>query len=45
MDGVWKAHIITSTGDTVLYSTIDDNQHHEGVAIIFGKGIEKCLME
>lgn len=45
MDGVWKALIITSTGDTVLYSTIDDNQHHEGVAIILGKGIEKCLME
>lgn len=45
MDEVWKAHIITSTGDTVLYSTIGDNQHHEGVAIILGKGIEKCLME
>ena len=29
----------------MLYSTIDDNQHHEGVAIILGNGIEKCLME
>lgn len=45
MDGVWKAHVITSTGDTVLYSTTDNNHHHEGGAIILGKSIEKCLTE
>ena len=32
----------TNTGETVLYSGRDDDQHHEGVAI---KGVEKCLME
>ena len=35
----------TNTGETVLYSGRDDNQHHEGVAIILKKGMEKCLME
>lgn len=35
----------THTGETVLYSGRNDNQHHEGVAIILKKGIEKCLME
>ena len=35
----------TNTGETVLYSGRDDNQHHEGVAIILKKGLEKCLME
>ena len=35
----------TNTGETVLYSGRDDDQHHEGVAIILKKGVEKCLME
>ena len=35
----------TNTGETVLYSDRDDNQHQEGVAIILKKGLEKCLME
>ena len=35
----------TNTGETVLYSGRDDDQHHDGVAIIMKKGIEKCLME
>ena len=35
----------TSTGEMVLYSGRDDNQHHEGVAVILRKGMEKCLME
>ena len=35
----------TNTGETVLYSGRDDNLHHEGVAIILKKGIEKSLME
>ena len=35
----------TNTGETVLYSGRDDNQHHEGVAVILRKGMEKCLME
>ena len=35
----------TNTGETVLYSGRDDNQHHEGVAIILKKQMEKCLME
>ena len=35
----------TSTGETVLYSGRDDNQHHEGAAIILKKGMEKYLME
>ena len=34
----------TSTGETVLFSGRDD-QHHEGVAIILKKGLEKSLME
>jgi len=34
-----------STGETVLYSGRDDGQHHEGVAIIMKKGMEKFLME
>lgn len=35
----------TSTGDTILYSWRGDDLHHEGVAIIMKKGMEKCLME
>lgn len=35
----------TTTGETVLYAGRDDNQHHEGVAIIFKKGMEKYLLE
>ena len=35
----------TRTGETVLYSGLDDNKHHEGVAIILKKGMEKCLIE
>lgn len=35
----------TSTSETVIYSGREDNQYHEGVAIIFKKGTEKCLME
>ena len=35
----------TNNRETVLYSGRDDNQHHEGVAIILKKGMEKCLME
>jgi len=35
----------TSTGETVLYSGRDDNQHCEGVAIILKKGVEKSLIE
>ena len=35
----------TNTGETVLYSGRDDNQHQEGVAVILKKGMEKCLME
>ena len=34
----------TNTGETVLYSGRDD-QHHEGIAIILKKGLEKCPME
>lgn len=37
--------IKTNTGETVLYSGRDDNQHHEGVAIILQAGIEKSLIE
>ncbi|XP_061196570.1 craniofacial development protein 2-like [Saccostrea echinata] len=35
----------TTTGETVLYSGRDDNLHHEGVAIILRKGVERCLLE
>ena len=35
----------TNPGETMLYSGRDDDQHHEGVAIILRKGMEKCLME
>ena len=34
----------TNTGETVLYSGRDD-QHHEGIAIILKKGLEKLPME
>ena len=29
----------------MLYSGREDDEHHEGVAIILKKGLEKCLME
>ena len=35
----------TTTGETVLYSGREDDLHHEGVAIITKKGMEKYLME
>ena len=35
----------TTTGETVLYSGREDDLHHEGVAIIMKKGMEKYLME
>ena len=35
----------TNTGEKVLYSGKDDNEHHEGVAVILRKGMEKCLMD
>ena len=35
----------TTTGETVLYSGREDYLHHEGVAIIMKKGMEKYLME
>ncbi|XP_061188858.1 uncharacterized protein LOC133197034 [Saccostrea echinata] len=37
--------IRTTTGETLLYSGREDGLHHEGVAIILKKGIEKSLME
>lgn len=35
----------TNTGETVLFSGRDDDQHQEGVAIVLKKGIEKCVLE
>ena len=35
----------TTTGEAVLYSGREDNQHHEGVAMIPRKGMEKSLLE
>ena len=35
----------TTTGETVLYSGREDDLHHEWVAIIMKKGVEKYLME
>ena len=29
----------------MLYSEREDDQHHEGVVIIFKKGLEKCLID
>lgn len=40
-----SGRVKTTTGETVLYAGRDDNQHHEGVAIIFKKGMEKYLLE
>lgn len=34
----------TTTGETLLYSG-RENEHHEGVAVILKKGVEKSLME
>ena len=36
---------LTTTGEIVLYSEYKDNQHHEGVAMILRKGMEKSLLE
>ena len=41
MDGVWKI-LGTNTGEMVIYFGRDDNQHHEGVAIILGKCLIVC---
>ena len=35
----------TGTGETILYSGREDDLHHDGVAIILKKGMEKYLME
>src|SRR5579871_6664724 len=35
----------TGTGETILYSGRDDNQHSEGVALILKKGMNKHLLE
>ncbi|XP_025108813.1 uncharacterized protein LOC112572996 [Pomacea canaliculata] len=40
-----SGRVKTQTGETVLYSGREDNQHHEGVAIILRKGTDKCLIE
>ena len=40
-----SGRLTTSTGETVLYSGRDDQQHREGVAIILKKGVEKSLIE
>ncbi len=40
-----SGRLTTSTGETVLYSGRDDQQHREGVAIIMKKGVEKTLIE
>lgn len=42
---VGAGKIQTSTGETVLYSGREDDQHSEGVAIILKKGKERNLME
>ena len=34
----------TDTGETILYSGRKDDLHHEGVATILKKGMEKYLM-
>ena len=35
----------TTTGETALYSGREDSQHHDGVAMIPRKGMEKSLLE
>ena len=40
-----SGRVRTTTGETVLYSGRDDDQHHEGVTIILKKGLERCLLE
>ena len=39
--GKFKAN----TGETVLYSGRDDGHHHQGVALILKKGLERYLLE
>ena len=40
-----RGRLTTTTGETVLYSERDDDQHHKRVAVILKKEVEKCLME
>lgn len=39
-----SGRIWTTTDETLLYSGQEDGQHHEGVAVILKKGVEKSLM-
>ena len=45
-EGRWtgSGRQMTTTGETVLYSGREDNQHHEGVAVILRKELEKSLL-
>lgn len=40
-----SGRVTTSTGETVLYSGREDNQHEKGIAIILRKGVERNLIE
>ena len=40
-----SGRIRTNGGETILYSGRDDGQHHQGVAMILKRGVERCLME
>uniref|UniRef100_A0A8C7WPA4 Endonuclease/exonuclease/phosphatase domain-containing protein n=1 Tax=Oryzias sinensis TaxID=183150 RepID=A0A8C7WPA4_9TELE len=42
---IGSSRVITSTGETLLYSGREDSKHQEGVAIILKKGAEKSLIE
>uniref|UniRef100_A0A3P9H430 Endonuclease/exonuclease/phosphatase domain-containing protein n=1 Tax=Oryzias latipes TaxID=8090 RepID=A0A3P9H430_ORYLA len=42
---IGSGKVITSTGETLLYSGREDSKHQEGVAIILKKGAEKSLIE
>ena len=35
----------TATEETIIYSGREDVQHHQGVALILKKGMERCLLE
>ena len=39
-----SGRIRTNTGETILYSGRED-EHHQGVALILKKGLERCLLE
>ena len=43
--GISESRWTGSGRETVLYSKREDDQHHEGVAIILKKCLKKCLME